>query len=115
MSDYTAYMLAEMLKGTFKPYGSAYGHGVSGVNMGAKTGTGTYGAETYSQYNLPDNAAKDVWINGFTPQYTMSVWMGLSKVKQYGENSFVGHSQQEYPQFLYENVMSKISSEMARL
>ena len=28
--------------------------------MGAKTGTGTYGAETYSQYNLPDNAAKDV-------------------------------------------------------
>ena len=23
---------------------------------------------------------------------------------------FVGHSQQEYPQFLYENVMSKISS-----
>jgi penicillin-binding protein 1A len=33
-------MLAEMLKGTFKPYGSAYGHGVSGVNMGAKTGTG---------------------------------------------------------------------------
>ena len=33
--------------------------------MGAKTGTGTYGAETYSQYNLPDNAAKDVWINGF--------------------------------------------------
>ncbi|MBG1694977.1 penicillin-binding protein [Staphylococcus aureus] len=110
MSDYTAYMLAEMLKGTFKPYGSAYGHGVSGVNMGAKTGTGTYGAETYSQYNLPDNAAKDVWINGFTPQYTMSVWMGFSKVKQYGENSFVGHSQQEYPQFLYENVMSKISS-----
>ncbi len=30
----------------------------TGVNMGAKTGTGTYGAETYSQYNLPDNAAK---------------------------------------------------------
>lgn len=48
--------------------------------MGAKTGTGTYGAETYSQYNLPDNAAKDVWINGFTPQYTMSVWMGFSKL-----------------------------------
>lgn len=36
MEDYTAYMLAEMLTGTFKPYGSAYGHGVAGVNMGAK-------------------------------------------------------------------------------
>ena len=37
MKDYTSYMLAEILKGTFKAYGSAYGHGVSGVNMGAKT------------------------------------------------------------------------------
>ena len=45
----------------------------------------------------------------------MSVWMGFSKVKQYGETHLWGHSQQEYPQFLYENVMSKISSrEMAK-
>ena len=57
---------------------------------------------------------RKTWINGFTPQYTMSVWMGFSKVKQYGENSFVGHSQQEYPQFLYENVMSKFHLEMAK-
>ncbi|MBX5318256.1 MULTISPECIES: transglycosylase domain-containing protein [Staphylococcus] len=110
MKDYTAYMLAEILKGTFKAYGSAYGHGVSGVNLGAKTGTGTYGAEIYQQYNLPDSAAKDVWINGFSPQYTMSVWMGFNKVKQYGTNSFVGHSQQEYPQYLFQDVMSDISS-----
>ncbi|MBE7302296.1 penicillin-binding protein [Staphylococcus epidermidis] len=110
MKDYTSYMLAEILKGTFKAYGSAYGHGVSGVNMGAKTGTGTYGQEIYEKYNLPDNAAKDVWINGFSPEYTMSVWMGFNKVKQYGTNSFIGHSEQEYPQYLYEDVMSSISS-----
>lgn len=109
MHDYTAYMLSEVLKGTFEAWGSAYGHGVSGVNLAAKTGTGTYGGETYQQYNLPDNAAKDVWINGFTPRYSMSVWMGFSKVKQYGENSFVGHNEQEYPQFLLEDVMSDIS------
>ena len=110
MKDYTSYMLAEILKGTFKAYGSAYGHGVSGVNMGAKTGTGTYGQEIYEKYNLPDNAAKDVWINGFSPEYTMSVWMGFNKVKQYGTNSFIGHSEQDYPQYLYEDVMSSISS-----
>ena len=66
MKDYTAYMLAEILKGTFKAYGSAYGHGVSGVNMGAKTGTGTYGSEIYQNityqtvqprtYGLTDSA-----------------------------------------------------------
>ena len=110
MKDYTSYMLAEILKGTFKAYGSAYGHGVSGVNISAKTGTGTYGQEIYEKYNLPDNAAKDVWINGFSPEYTMSVWMGFNKVKQYGTNSFIGHSEQDYPQYLYEDVMSSISS-----
>ena len=78
--------------------------------MGAKTGTGTYGQEIYEKYNLPDNAAKDVWINGFSPEYTMSVWMGFNKVKQYGTNSFIGHSEQDYPQYLYEDVMSSISS-----
>ncbi|WP_353457768.1 transglycosylase domain-containing protein [Staphylococcus coagulans] len=109
MSDYTAYMITEILKGTFEAYGSAYGNSVSGVHMAAKTGTGTYGQEAYQQYNLPDSAAKDVWITGFSPKYTMSVWMGFDKVKQYGENSFVGSSEQKYPQLLFKDVMSEIS------
>ncbi|MEP9851954.1 transglycosylase domain-containing protein [Staphylococcus aureus] len=109
MKDSTAYMLAEVLKGTFEPYGSAYGHDISGVNIAAKTGTGTYGQQTYQQYNLPDNAAKDVWINGFTPKYSMSIWMGFNEVKQGGTNSFVGSDEQKYPQFLLEDVMSSIS------
>lgn len=110
MEDYTAYMLTEMLKGTFQAYGSAYGYGINGLNVAAKTGTGTYGDEVYSQYNLPENAAKDVWITGYTPQYTMSVWMGFNKVKEYGENSFLGHDEQIKPQILFNDVMSEISS-----
>ncbi|WP_239740832.1 transglycosylase domain-containing protein [Mammaliicoccus sp. M-M45] len=110
MEDYTAYMLTEMLKGTFDAYGSAYGYGVDGVNVAAKTGTGTYGDEVYNEYQLPENAAKDVWITGYSPQYTMSVWMGFNKVKDYGENSFLGHDEQIKPQMLFKDVMSQISS-----
>lgn len=110
MEDYTAYMLTEMLKGTFDAYGSAYGYGVHGVNVAAKTGTGTYGDEVYNEYQLPENAAKDVWITGYSPQYTMSVWMGFNKVKDYGENSFLGHDEQIKPQMLFKDVMSQISS-----
>ncbi|MBI5975374.1 transglycosylase domain-containing protein [Staphylococcus canis] len=109
MNDYTAYMITEILKGTFEPYGSAYGNNVDGVNLAAKTGTGTYGTETYQQYSLPDSAAKDVWIAGYSPKYTMSVWMGFSSVKAYGENSFVGSSEQKLPQSLFRDVMSDIS------
>lgn len=110
MEDYTAYMLTEMLKGTFDAYGSAYGYGIDGVNVAAKTGTGTYGDEVYNEYQLPENAAKDVWITGYSPQYTMSVWMGFNKVKDYGENSFLGHDEQIKPQMLFKDVMSQISS-----
>lgn len=109
MNDYTAYMITEILKGTFEAYGSAYGNDVSGVNLAAKTGTGTYGTETYQQYNLPDSAAKDVWIAGYSPRYSMSVWMGFSSVKAYGENSFVGSSEQKLPQLLFRDVMSDIN------
>ena len=108
MKDYTSYMLVKCLQVHSKPM-VPYGHGVSGVTMGAKTGTSTYGTEINQQYNLPDNA-KDVWINGFTPKYTMSIWMGFSEIKEGGVNSFLGHSEQEYPQYLYEDVMSDITS-----
>ncbi|UTH12846.1 transglycosylase domain-containing protein [Macrococcus equipercicus] len=110
MEDYTAYMVTDMLKDVFEPYGSAYGTGIPGLNMAAKTGTSTYADETYRDYNLPDDAAKDVWITGYTPQYTMSVWMGFTKIAPDGVNSFVGHDEQVMPQILFRNVMSTISS-----
>lgn len=109
MEDYTAYMITDMLKGTFEPYGTAYGSQIPGLNLAAKTGTGTYGDETYEKYNLPDNAAKDVWIVGYSPQYTMSVWMGFTQMAQYGENSFVGSEEQSLPKELFRQVMSEIS------
>ncbi|UBH07602.1 transglycosylase domain-containing protein [Macrococcus armenti] len=109
MEDYTAYMVTDMLKGTFEPYGTAYGSQIPGLNLAAKTGTGTYGDETYIKYNLPENAAKDVWIVGYSPRYTMSVWMGFTQMAQYGENSFVGPDEQSLPKELFRQVMSEIS------
>ena len=109
MEDYTAYMITDMLKGTFEPYGTAYGSQIPGLNLAAKTGTGTYGDETYEKYNLPDNAAKDVWIVGYSPKYTMSVWMGFTQMAKYGENSFVGPEEQSLPKELFRQVMSEIS------
>ena len=36
--------------------------------------------------------------------------MSFSEIKEGGVNSFLGHSEQEYPQYLYEDVMSDITS-----
>lgn len=109
MEDYTAYIVTDMLKGSFEPFGTAYGSSVPGLSLAAKTGTGTYGNETYEKYNLPDNAAKDVWIVGYSPRYTMSVWMGFTKLAEGGANSFVGPEEQALPKSLFKQVMSEIS------
>ncbi|MGV2875265.1 transglycosylase domain-containing protein [Macrococcus capreoli] len=109
MEDYTAYIITDMLKGTFEPLGTAYGSSIPGLNLAAKTGTGTYADETYIKYNLPDNAAKDVWIVGYSPRYTMSVWMGFTKMAEGGANSFVGAEEQSLPKYLFKQVMGEIS------
>ncbi|WP_414043100.1 transglycosylase domain-containing protein [Macrococcus sp. EM39E] len=109
MEDYTAYIVTDMLKGSFEPLGTAYGSSIPGLTLAAKTGTGTYGNETYEKYNLPDNAAKDVWIVGYSPRYTMSVWMGFTKLAEGGANSFVGAEEQALPKSLFKQVMSEIS------
>lgn len=109
MEDYTAYIVTDMLKGSFEPLGTAYGSSIPGLTLAAKTGTGTYGNETYEKYNLPENAAKDVWIVGYSPKYTMSVWMGFTKLAEGGANSFVGPEEQALPKFLFKQVMTEIS------
>lgn len=109
MEDYTAYIVTDMLKGSFEPLGTAYGSSIPGLTLAAKTGTGTYGNETYEKYNLPDNAAKDVWIVGYSPRYTMSVWMGFTKLAEGGANSFVGPEEQALPKSLFKQVMNEIS------
>lgn len=109
MKDYTAFMTTNMMKDVFSATGTAPEAAITGLNMAGKTGTATYADETYTQYNLPDNAAKDVWVNGFTPQYSMSVWMGFNKVAEGGANSFNGHIEQAMPQTLLHSVMQSIS------
>lgn len=109
MEDYTAYMITDILKDVFTADGTAPGMAPAGVNFAGKTGTATYGDEVYQKYNLPSSAAKDVWISGYSPQYTMTVWMGFTKIAQYGENSFVGHEEQALPQSLFKAVMTEVS------
>ncbi|MCG1009115.1 penicillin-binding protein [Salinicoccus sp. ID82-1] len=110
MEDYTAYMLTDMLKGTFEPYGSADYIPMNGLNIAAKTGTTSYGSELMEQYNLPEGSAKDAWIVGYTPEYTMSLWTGFMENRENGESSFVGADEHITPQWFFRDVMQSIST-----
>lgn len=110
MDDSTAFMITDMLKGTFEPWGSADYIKIPGLNIAGKTGTTSYSNETVDEYNLPDNSAKDAWIIGYTPEYTVSIWTGFTQTKKDGETSFVGSDEHITPQWLFRDIMTKISS-----
>jgi penicillin-binding protein 1A len=110
MKDSTAFMLTDILKDTFEPYGSADYIQMDGLNIAGKTGTTSYSRETREEYNLPDNAAKDAWIVGYTPEYTMSVWAGFTATSENGETSFVGSDEHITPQWFFRDMMQSIST-----
>lgn len=110
MEDSTAFMLTDILKDTFETGGSADYIQMDGLNIAGKTGTTSYSRETREEYNLPDNAAKDAWIIGYTPEYTMSVWTGFTSTSENGETSLVGTDEHITPQWFLRDIMQSIST-----
>ncbi len=80
ISDSTAYMIADVLKGavTNRMRGARY---QITDNFSAKTGTTNYPAETWNTYkNLASDAVKDCWVMGFTNKTVISMWYGYEKL-----------------------------------
>ncbi|WP_067725512.1 penicillin-binding protein 1A [Oceanobacillus damuensis] len=64
MSDYTAYMITDMLK-TVMTDGTGTGANIPGIPIAGKTGT----------TNLPDvSGSPDAWFAGYSTNYTISAW-----------------------------------------
>lgn len=74
MEDYTAYMVNDMLKDVISYYGSSLT--IPGYTHAAKTGTTNYKPEDFERFNFPSDAVPDNWVVGYSPYYTMSVWVG---------------------------------------
>ena len=81
-----AYIMADMMKGVVSS-GTGTGARVYGVETGGKTGT------TSSQY--------DIWFDGFTPNYSASLWIG-------NDMNMSLTSMSEYAARLWGNVMNDI-------
>lgn len=67
-SELNAYLLKELLTEPTKSGGTASNCTISGMSVGAKTGT--------------TNEKKDKWLCGFTPYYTAATWYGYDTPTQ---------------------------------
>lgn len=112
MEDSTAFMLTDMLKDTFENQGSADYIKMNGLNVAAKTGTTSLDTSILEENDLPNNSAKDAWIVGYTPEYTMSVWSGFDNATAgYSEDKvFVGTDEHITPQWFFRDIMQYIST-----
>lgn len=73
MSDSTAYMITNMLRGVASEIGVT---SVTTGQVAAKTGTTNYDTATQNAYDYPSNATPDGWIAGYTTNVSLAMWTG---------------------------------------
>lgn len=79
MSDSTAYMITNILKGGVDS-GLIGGGKVNGVEVAAKSGTTNFDEATEKAYHLGSNAINDLWYVGYSPDYSIGMWYGYEKI-----------------------------------
>lgn len=107
MSDYTAYMVTDVLRDVLssKPNASGTKARVPGLDVAGKTGTTNYSAEEFSKYNLPSSSVPDSWFVGYTTNYSIAIWGGYSK----RSNPITTWDERWMPQRLFSKIMGRIS------
>lgn len=94
MSDYTAYMVTDMLKSVINE-GTGTEANVSGLPVVGKTGTTTRdGVE----------GSPDSWFAGYTTNYTVAVWTGF-------KDNNIPLSNTKIPHALFKNIMTELSKD----
>src|SRR5699024_48760 len=96
MSDYTAYMITDMLK-TAMDEGTGVEANIPGLPVAGKTGT----------TNLKGvEGSLDSWFSGYTTDYTVSIWTG-GYTDENGNRKAMPNT--KIPHALFKNTMTELS------
>ncbi len=77
ISEATAWMITDILKDVGRTSGFSALQGSDVVAV--KTGTTNYDSKTKSRYKLPSYAVREYWVDGYTKDTVISVWLGYDK------------------------------------
>lgn len=109
MKDSTAYMMTDMMKDVVTQ--SAPNALVPGVPVAGKTGTEEFSDEELAKVGATAdmNVAKDSWFVGFSPNYSIAVWMGYEEVTK--EGNYLEYQTREITRYIFQELMSFASQD----
>ena len=111
MEDYTAYMITDMLKGVIDLYSNDLD--ISDLPQAGKTGTSNYSSDQHEEYNIPTDQGlvPDSWFVGYTPEYTLSVWVGYDKHLEEGNQLSNADGTRQLPRRFYREIMTRLTED----
>ena len=101
MSDYTAFMISDVLKDVLSSAGTGASARVSGVPIAGKTGTSNYTDDEIKRWNLKKSDSPDSWFVGYSTNYTTAVWVGYKDRSHPVDNS-------KLPQEVFRHLMAYV-------
>lgn len=106
MSDYTAFMITDMLKSAVSSEGTGNRARVNNLPMAGKTGTSNFTEDEKKRFNIK-SGAKDIWFAGYTTNYSIAVWTGYDTPEN-GYIKYDGHSE-HIAKYLFKELMTEVS------
>lgn len=108
MSDYTAYMVTDMLRDVLSTKAGATGTAanVYGLDIAGKSGTTNFDTATLEKYGLSRQTAPDSWFVGYSSKYSIATWTGNPERKT-GMSTL---NEKHIPQTLFKSVMTAVSA-----
>lgn len=109
MKDSTAYMMTDMMKDVVTD--SAPNALVPGVPIAGKTGTEEFSDEEIALVGATHdmNVAKDSWFVGYSPNYSIAVWMGYEEVTL--EGNYLPFQTREITRHIFNELMNYVSAD----
>jgi penicillin-binding protein 1A len=104
MEDYTAFLITDMLRSVVDS-GTGVKANIHSLDLAGKTGTTNFDERTFKKYGLPENAVRDAWFVGYTPQYTAAVWTGFDKTTS--SDDYLNSTSDDIPLLVFKTIISK--------
>ncbi|MDN3019071.1 PBP1A family penicillin-binding protein [Paenibacillus sp. BSR1-1] len=107
MEDSTAFLITDMLR-TVVDSGTGTMANIPRLDIAGKTGTTSFDQSAITKYGLPNDATRDAWFVGYTPQYTSAVWTGYTQTTS--KDDFLGSKSANFSKLAFKAIMSKAAT-----